>query len=90
MFVTSNFFQAAFLSAFVGVEIAEASARAAVTTLSEEDDATASKVGRGSLVRDTRQGMNGFWFYTNFKHLGIYLCCICVKIGSNTWYLLEV
>ncbi|XWS26059.1 hypothetical protein CRYUN_Cryun27aG0120300 [Craigia yunnanensis] len=56
--------QATFLSALVGVEIAKAAVRAAVTSLSEVDDTTASKVGCGSLVRNTRQGMNGFWFYT--------------------------
>lgn len=47
--------QAAFLSALAGVEIAEAAARAAVTTLSEVDGTTAIKGGRGSLSRNLRR-----------------------------------
>ncbi|XVF74057.1 hypothetical protein PTKIN_Ptkin13bG0031000 [Pterospermum kingtungense] len=47
--------QAAFLSAVAGAEIAEAAARAAVTTLSEVDGTTANKGGRGSLARNTRR-----------------------------------
>ncbi|XWS14338.1 hypothetical protein CRYUN_Cryun35bG0001200 [Craigia yunnanensis] len=47
--------QAAFLSALAGGEIAEAAARAAVTTLSRVYDTTASKGGCGSLARNTRR-----------------------------------
>ncbi|KAK6257302.1 hypothetical protein QUC31_000761 [Theobroma cacao] len=47
--------QAAFLSALAGVESAGAAAQAAVTTLSEVDDNTASKGGRGSFARNTRR-----------------------------------
>ncbi|XP_022777098.1 SWI/SNF complex subunit SWI3B-like isoform X2 [Durio zibethinus] len=47
--------QAAFLSALAGAEAAEAAARAAVTTLSEVHDTTASKGGRGSLARNMRR-----------------------------------
>lgn len=87
MFVPCYIFQAAFLSALAGVESAGAAAQAAVTTLSEVDDNTASKGGRGSFARNTRRG----WFYTYFKHLGMYLLSwIHPKIGSNTWDLLEV
>ncbi|XWS24632.1 hypothetical protein CRYUN_Cryun28dG0119300 [Craigia yunnanensis] len=50
--------QAAFLSALAGGEIAEAAARAAVTTLSGVDDTTASKGGRGSLARNTRRDIS--------------------------------
>ncbi|XP_022772529.1 SWI/SNF complex subunit SWI3B-like isoform X4 [Durio zibethinus] len=47
--------KAAFLSALAGVKVAEAATLAALTTLSEVDDTRASKVGRGSLLRNTRQ-----------------------------------
>ncbi|XVE84578.1 hypothetical protein DITRI_Ditri17bG0023900 [Diplodiscus trichospermus] len=45
--------QVAFLSALSGIEITEAAARAAVTTLSKVDDAKASKAGGVSLSRNT-------------------------------------
>ncbi|XP_022772527.1 SWI/SNF complex subunit SWI3B-like isoform X2 [Durio zibethinus] len=50
--------QAAFLSALAGVKVAEAATLAALTTLSEVDDTRASKVGRGSLLRNTRQDIS--------------------------------
>ncbi|MBA0836810.1 hypothetical protein Goarm_009005, partial [Gossypium armourianum] len=45
---------AAFLSALAGVEIAEAAAQAAVSVLSQVDDITASRVGSGSLERNSK------------------------------------
>lgn len=52
-----NFYQAAFLSALAGVEVAEAAARAAVTTQSEVDNRI-SELNLSSLVRNTKhQGM---------------------------------
>lgn len=85
------FFQAAFLSALAGVEIAEAAARAAVTTLSEVDGTTAIKGGRGSLSRNLRRGINGLWFYSNSQIFRIcLLSCICLRIRSSTWDFLKV
>ncbi|MFQ6639407.1 hypothetical protein Gotur_014399 [Gossypium turneri] len=46
---------AAFLSALAGVEIAEAAAQAAVSVLSQVDDITASRVGSGSLERNSKR-----------------------------------
>lgn len=55
-----QFYQAAFLSAMAGVGVAEAAARAAVTTQLEVDNRT-SKPSLGSLLRIAKhQGM--------FKH----------------------
>ncbi|KAB2082256.1 hypothetical protein ERO13_A05G177500v2 [Gossypium hirsutum] len=47
--------QAAFLSALAGVEIAEAAAQAAVSVLSQVDGITASRVGIGSLERNSKR-----------------------------------
>ncbi|KAH1065887.1 hypothetical protein J1N35_030874 [Gossypium stocksii] len=47
--------QAAFLSALAGVEIAEAAAQAAVSVLSQVDDISASRVGSGSLERNSKR-----------------------------------
>lgn len=53
--------QAAFLSALVGVEIAEAAARAAVKAISDLDDG-ASQQNVRSLDRNTRQqGISQYW-----------------------------
>lgn len=65
----SNFSQAAFLSALVGVEVAEAAARAAVASLSDVDPRK-MKEGLGSFANGARiQGTDHF-LWTSPEHFG--------------------
>lgn len=66
----SNFSQAAFLSALVGVEVAEAAAQAAVASLSDVDPRK-MKEGLGSFANCARiQGTDHFFLWTSPEHFG--------------------
>lgn len=66
----SNFSQAAFLSALVGVEVAEAAARAAVASLSDVDPRK-MKEGLGSFANGARiQGTGHLFLWTSLEHFG--------------------
>lgn len=69
-FCAWNISQAAFLSALAGVDVAEAAAQAAVTSLSQVGRG-ANKEPQGSLAKITKlQGIQKFLFGAALRHLG--------------------